>query len=386
MRPFSFAPGPTELHPVARDELRAAAADGYLSESHRSGPVRREVERMVEALRALLGIPEGHRVLLVGSATEAMERIVAGVRPSSSLHLVQGAFARRFHGIARNAGIAAEARTVPDGASFRASDAPIASGTELLALTQNETSTGARIPPAEVASLAAAARAAGALVAADLVTGWPTEPVEPGWLDAGFLSVQKGFGLPPGLGVLVASPALVECARERRARGLPVEGWMHLAALAEAADRNETVATPNTLAIRLLARVAEAYLAEGGQPALAGRAEQGFERWWSEVARLDGAGGLRMAPFVEDPELRSRTVAVVALDDADEVRAALREMGCVVGDGYGPWKGRQLRVAHFPVQPPEMHERLLGALERVLEMRGARGEGQARERAPGGCA
>jgi phosphoserine aminotransferase len=366
MRPVSFAPGPTELHPAVRAELRSVAGDGYLSESHRSGAVRREVSRLDEALRALLGIPDGYRVLLLGSATEAMERIVEGVRPAPSFHLVQGAFGRRFRDIAENAGVAVEMLEVPDGSSFRAHDVTLPPGAELLAMTQNETSTGARIPPSEVALLAARARAAGALVAADLVTGWPTEPVNPAWLDAGFLSVQKGFGLPPGLGILVASPALVERARELRGQGIPVGGWMHLPALADAADRNETVATPNTLAIRLLARVAEAYLGEGGQAALSGRAERGFERWWEAIKALDALGGVRLTPFVPDRELRSRTVAVVAVQGADRIREALQSRGLIVGDGYGPWKSRHLRVAHFPVQTPEMQGRLLDALAGVV--------------------
>ena len=139
-RPLSFAPGPTEIHPAARAELRALADEGYASESHRSAPVRREVERLADALTALLRIPEGHRILLVGSATEAMERIVDGAARSRSFHLVNGAFARRFREVARAAGLQVEDAEVPDGASFRVSvgEGPTAlpAGTELLALTQ----------------------------------------------------------------------------------------------------------------------------------------------------------------------------------------------------------------------------------------------------------
>jgi phosphoserine aminotransferase len=376
-RPFSFAPGPTELHPAVRDELVRVAHEGYLSESHRSGAVRAQVKRLDEALRALLGIPAGHRVLLVGSATEAMERIAAGMGGGRSYHLVNGAFGRRFREVARASGLEVEDAEVPDGEGFRSRAVTLPGAVDLLALTQNETSTGARLPPTEVQALAGRARADGALVAVDLVSGWPTEPVDPGAIDAGFLSVQKGFGLPPGLGVIVASPALVERARARASANAWRGGWMHLGALAEAADRHETVATPNTLALRLLARVAEAYLDEGGQSALRARAEAGFERWWSEVARLDAGApaGLRLRPFVADPELRSRTVAVVEVAGpgarpADPLRAALARRGLVVGDGYGPWKGRHLRVAHFPVQTPAMQARLLEALDEAVHEAG----------------
>jgi phosphoserine aminotransferase len=387
-RLYSFAPGPTELHPAARAELRAIAEDGYASESHRSAPVRREVVRLSQALSELLHLPDDYRILLVGSATEAMERIVDGAARERSFHLVNGAFARRFRDVARFSGLDALDAEVPDGASFRASggEGPpeLPGGMELLAMTQNETSTGARIPPPDVHELARRAREAGALVAVDLVSGWPTEPVDPGALDAGFFSVQKGFGLPPGLGVIVASPALVERARALRGERLsarrPAGGVMHLAALADAADRNETVATPNTVAIRLLARVTEAYLARGGQEALAARAQAAFRRWWAEIARIGAAsearGGPGLTPFVADEEGRSRTVAVVSVSGwegrlsgdtpADRIRGALRARGLVVGDGYGPWKGRHLRVAHFPVQSDAAQAHLLDALSEVV--------------------
>jgi phosphoserine aminotransferase len=357
---LSFAPGPTQLHPLVPDELRLMAADGYLSESLRSPAVRREVERMSEALRDLLRIPPDHRILLLGSATEAMERILQGGVERQSFHLVNGAFARRFHAIARGLGLEAGDATVPDGESFRAGAVPIPDGTELLALTQNETSTGARIPPPEVHALADRVRAAGGMCAVDLVTGWPTEPVDPARIDAGFFSVQKGFGLPAGLGVAVVSPALVERARERLDSRRPVGPFFHLPALAQAADRHETAATPSTLAIRLLARVAEACAREGAQ-AMSTLAEARFRRWWEAMESL----GLR--PFVADPEVRSRTVAVVEVEDSARLREALRRGGRVVGDGYGPWKGRHIRVAHFPVQTPEMLEGLLEALPAALE-------------------
>lgn len=378
---LSFAPGPTQLHPVVPDELRRMATDGYLSESHRSAAVRSEVARLNEALGVLLGIPADHRILLVGSATEAMERILQGSVDTRSLHLVNGAFARRFHAIARNLGLEAGSLEVPDGRGFRSREVGIPDGTELLVMTQNETSTGARIPPAEIHFLADRVRRAGGLAAVDLVTGWPTEPVDPGRIDAGFFSVQKGFGLPAGLGVIVASPALVERSRERQGRGRAVGPFFHLAAMADAAERHETVATPNTLAIRLLARVAEAYLAEGPGD-LARRGEEGFSRWWEAVASLG------LAPFVSEEEMRSRTVAVVTLageageggvaqdgiaqdrsaQGTDALRSRLRKRGFVVGDGYGPWKGKHLRVAQFPVQTPAMQAALLDALR--AELRG----------------
>jgi phosphoserine aminotransferase len=334
--------------------------EGYLSENHRGAAVVREITRTGEALRALLGIPAEYGILYLGSATEAMERIFAGGIVEQSQHLVQGAFARRFREVAEQQGVRNSWTEVPDGESFRATDLILDERADLLALTQNETSTGARIPPSDVEQMARNARGAGMLVAVDLVTGWPTERVAVEALDAAFFSVQKGFGLPAGLGVLVVSPALVERAVKAEAQGTPPGGYLHLAALARAAAQDQTVATPNTLAIRLLGRVAEDYLARGGQVALARQAEEDWQAWNALVSSHSA-----LAPFVKDPELQSRTVAVATVhppEAASILRSRLRERGLVVGDGYGPWKGRHLRVAHFPVQTPVHLAQLRAAL------------------------
>ena len=384
-RPRVFLPGPTALHPLVGPGMRAAEAEGLLSESHRSPRFRRCVQAMNEALRELLGIPPEYRILLVGSASEAMERIIQGAVEHRSIHLVNGAFARRMRDVAGNLGREAWSVEVPDGASFdedrllakagpggqwllpgdESSDpvdplrcGPDPEGPELLAMTQNETSTGARIPPDRVHVLAHRARARGLAVAVDLVTGWPTEGVDPARIDCGYFSVQKGFGLPAGLGVMVCSPELLERARTLRGRGVSVGGYFGLPALAAAAEKSETRATPNMLAIHLLRLVAEAYARTGREALAQGALEKGGRFW----AGIESAEGLR--PFVSDERIRSRTVLVVEVDGgSDALRNRLGARGLLVGDGYGPWKGRHIRVANFPVQTPEMMEELLGALE-----------------------
>ncbi len=353
-----FTPGPTALHPLVAVETAAAMGDGILSESHRGARFTREVERTVEALRELLGIPADHLVVFVSSATEAMERLVEGGSRTRTFHLVNGAFARRFREVASNLGRDAGALEVPDGQGFDV-DVWLPESTELLVLTQNETSTGVRIPADRVHLLSDGAERAGALSVVDLVTGWPSEEVDPGRIDAGFFSVQKAFGLPAGLGVIVVGPALVERARRLEKEGARVGGYLHLPALLSAADRSQTVATPNMLAIRLLGRVAEAYL-EVGIERIRSETVAKAERIWGAVS---GTGTLR--PFVTDPAIRSRTVLVVERvdgGDTETTRRALREAGFLVGDGYGPWKGRQLRIANFPVQSVESMEALAAAL------------------------
>ncbi|TVP75011.1 MAG: alanine--glyoxylate aminotransferase family protein [Gemmatimonadales bacterium] len=356
-------PGPTALHPVVPSALQEAVSSGLGSEPHRGARARREIASTAEALRALLGIPEDHHILHLGSATEAMERIAAGVLPTlrtpgarSSLHLVAGAFAQRFLQVARALDRPALASRRPEGRGFDARtaleippDAPRGAGEPpaLVALCQNETSTGARTPPTVVDTLARRARGLGALVAVDLVSGWPSESVDPSLLDAAFFSVQKGFGMPAGLGVLVASPALVEAARRQRGAGLPIGGWIDLEVLARRATRHETAVTPNLLLIAVLGRVAEAYLEEGRE-ALAARMEARARHLRDAVRRAP-----LLRPVVPDSLEAERSRTILALEGSRgqslaPVRQALLEEGIQVAAGYGEGADARIRIANYP--------------------------------------
>lgn len=354
--PLVFNPGPTALHASVPGEMAAAVADGFLSESHRGQRFRAEVQRATEAVREVLEVPSEHRIVFLGSASESMERLIQGAVRRRSGHLVNGAFARRFRDVAANLGREVEALEVADGEGFHGDEA-IPEGVELLALTQNETSTGVRISPEAVHRVADRARDSGALVAVDMVSGWPAEKLDPARIDAAFFSVQKGFGLPAGLGVMTVSPALADRALELQREGHSTGGYFHLPALVAAADRSQTVGTPNMLAIRLLGRVAEDYL-DRGITVIRRETQDNAGAVWDAVGRTEG-----LAPFVADREIRSRTVLVLDVEGGSEsLRSALRKRGLVVGDGYGPRKGRQIRIANFPVQTTEMIQALVDVL------------------------
>jgi phosphoserine aminotransferase len=362
-RRWYFGVGPSQLHPSVPDGIRRALARGLPSWGHRSDAFRGEVAGTVEALREILEIPGEYRVLFLGSATEAMERVVQGVvggeGPTSprSFHLVNGAFARRFRTISRNLGGGPDGLEVEDGQGFRLSSVEVPDRFDLLAITQNETSTGVALDPGGIAALAR--RHSHLLSVVDVVTAAPVAPLELAAVDGVFLSVQKLFGLPAGLGVLVVSPRLVERVRERRRSGIPVGGHMHLPALADAADRNETGPTPNMLGIHLLGAVARD-LMERGMGALRRDAMASAERIHQAASR---AGWTPFPPRHED---RSRTVLVFRVPGpagSTGERTRLRARGFEVSAGYGGLRDRLVRIGNFPSHPPEAVEGLSRAIE-----------------------
>lgn len=354
-----FTPGPTQLHPDVPAATREAESSGLLCASHRSPEFTGTVAATVDALRELLSIPRDHEVFFLGSATECMDRILWGAVRKDSYHLVNGAFAGRFHKLGLELGLAAVAAEVPDGEGFSSVELP--SRSELVAVTQNETSTGVAIPPDWIAALAR--EHPSTLVAVDLVSGWPHAHMDLEGVDAAFFSVQKGFGLPAGLGVMVASPRLLEVARTLREES-PMRGGGHhnLLSLAQAASRSQTVATPNMLAIHLLGVVARAYLREGVRE-LRDATIHKAQLLYEAVEALPG-----WRPFVARREHRSSTVVVAHREEGvgvSTIQSYLRDCGMEVGGGYGAWKGRQLRFANFPVHSLEAVERLVQSLEEI---------------------
>jgi phosphoserine aminotransferase len=356
---WSFTVGPSQLHPAVPGALQEAFRTGLPSWSHRSDAFRQEVAGTVEALSELLGVPDGWRILLLGSATEAMERVAQGVVGGGgrSFHLVNGAFARRFRAVVRNVGGEAGGIEAEDGLGFHLPSVEVPEGTRLLVLTQNETSTGVALDPEGIRSLALRHREV--LTAVDAVTALPTQPLALDAVDAAFFSVQKLFGLPAGLGVLIASPRLVEEVRRRMDAGRSGGGFLHLPALAEAADRQETPATPNMLGIHLLGVVARDFLRRGLWAIRRDARE-------SEARIRAAARAVGWDPFPPEERDRSGTVLVFRLPEGrrgEGERGRLRAAGFEVSAGYGANRDRLVRIANFPSHTPDAVDALARAIE-----------------------
>ena len=74
---------------------------------------------------------------------------------------------------------------------------------EVICVTQNETSTACMVPEQSLVNLAR--RYPEKLMAVDVVSSCPDARVDYSLVDCAFFSVQKCFGLPAGLGVLMVS-------------------------------------------------------------------------------------------------------------------------------------------------------------------------------------
>jgi phosphoserine aminotransferase len=355
MRNVYFTVGPSQPHARLREFMDDAWEADVPAMSHRGGEFRTLYRRTEEALRELMGIPADYRVLFVGSATEGLERVVQGLVERRSLHLITGLFGEKWFKIAEQLGKEpAAVRAEPgEGLDVEALDLP--ADTELVCVTQNDTSTGVHWPDELLARIAELPGRP--LVAVDAVSSAPISHLPWAGCDAVVFSVQKAFGLPAGLGVIVVSPRALARARELEARGVSVGSYASLPELERHANDFQTPPTPNVLGIYLLDRVARDLSDRGLAVARAENAERA-RALYGAIERNPHAEA-----YVRDPAWRSPTTIVVRVPGgSDGLHGHMQAGGHVVGRGYGRRKLDHVRIANFPTTSREQFDAMLAHL------------------------
>ena len=329
--------------------MRQAFREGIPSISHRSKEFERHFRGCTEGLTALLDIPAGWHVFFTSSATEVWERSLQNLVASRSHHFVNGAFSSKFHEFATLLGKTPTADVVPDGKGFSMVNVP--NDAELICVTQNETSTGVSVSSAWISMLRR--QHPDALIIVDGVSALPHLQPDFNTVDSVFFSVQKGFGMPAGLGVWMVNDRCLERSATLAASGHRTGTYHTLAALAANGKKDQTPSTPNVLGIYLLNQVCQDLLRRGINSI---RQETAYK-----AALLYDCLDRHsiIFPFVTTTEDRSPTVVVAATGEhTKRLNQHLLAHGLQAGDGYGSAKQTQLRFANFPAHSRETYEKL----------------------------
>lgn len=286
-----------------------------------------------------------------------MERIIQNTVEARSFHLVNGAFAHAWHRAATGLGKDAtahifEAGTIPDTQNMQ-----VPKGTELICITQNETSNGTSIPLKKIYELKK--RYPRIPIVLDVVSSAPYPKIDFKKIDGIFFSVQKGFGIPAGLGVLAVCDTLVQKSIELRKKQKRIESYHDFESLLKKEAVFQTPETPNVLDIYLLSKVTTLML-EKGISVIRKETKQ-KEKILSSFFSKSTLGELS----IKNKEARSQTVIVVNIHEnkASHLIDALRKKGLVVGSGYKECKETQIRIANFPQHTVGDMYKLINALK-----------------------
>ncbi|HEX8932428.1 MAG TPA: aminotransferase class V-fold PLP-dependent enzyme [Patescibacteria group bacterium] len=341
MKKTFFTVGPAQLYPTVTQHFTAGFKANIGSISHRSKQFQDIYETLSHGFKKLLQIPEDYHIFIVGSGTEAMERAIQNCVEQYSFHFVNGSFSKRFFATAQELGKTPEKVEVPFGEGFEFEKIKVPKKTELLCFTHNETSTGVAIPANEIAKIAK--KYPEMLVAVDVVSSAPYVDLDYRLLDVVFFSVQKLFGLPAGLGIMIVSPRAIQKAEKLIAKGLSVGSYHSFPSLLKYATKFQTPETPPVMEIYVLGKVIEDLLTVGITQ-IRKETEAKAKLLYDAIEKSQ-----ILSAFVKYPVFRSQTVIVADISKIKgDLKKTLSEKGLLVGSGYGVYKETHIRIANFP--------------------------------------
>ncbi len=354
---YFLTPGPSELYFTVPDHLQIALKESVASISHRSKAFQSYYAHAIAQVRQLLQIPDTHHIVFTSSANEIWERLLQNCVERHSFHFVNGSFSQKFHDFAEQLGKKPQKTEVPFGQGFTENLLKVAENTELIAVTHNETSSGVSFPLEYLHALRAASP--DALLTVDAVSSVPYPSFDFSIIDSLYFSVQKGMGLPAGLGVWVFNNRCVAKAEALHAKGVSIGTYHSIPSLLKQATKHQTPPTPNVLGIYLLGKVAEDMNRRGIE---AIRQETNYKAAFLYQALENSP---HFEPLVTKKSHRSKTVIVAKClnHTASEVLDYCQQKGFIIGAGYGSYKQSQIRIANFPTHSKERFLMLIDHLE-----------------------
>ena len=354
-----FSVGPTEIFPEVKKFYSEGFREKLFSVHHRSNEFENIHSETVANLKKLLNFT-GHKIFFFSSATECMERVILNLVDKSSFHYINGYFAQRFSNIAKQYGKLPIELICESGKSFfdEGDDNFIDEDAELICFTLNETSMGTALPISEIVKIKKLYPEK--IIVLDAVSALPFYEIDFEYVDCAFFSVQKGFGMPPGLGVLIVNDICLSKADFlSQINGNEISAF-NFNKYSENFNKNQTSYTPNIPAIYVLGKVCDLMLKKG-----LGKIRKETDNKYNLLDNFISGSDI-FSHFVKRPEDRSKTtIAVNTKLTSSEVVKKLNASGFVVSRGYGEYKDYQIRIGNFPVHKIQDFKNLINELNKL---------------------
>lgn len=348
---ISFYPGPSRVHDEIPKYVKDAFATGIMSINHRSDDFVSMSEKTIKLLRQKLNIPRNYTVFFTSSATECWEIIAQSVVTDKSYHLYNGSFGQKWFDYTKR--IRPLAEPMPFDVNEKLDPKKLIFDLKegIICITQNETSNGTQVSNAIIRAIKK--NNPSYLLAIDATSSMAGIDLDFKSADIWLASVQKCFGLPAGLGIMVCSPQAIERVKTINEKN----HYNSLTFMTEMMDKWQTPFTPNVLGIYLLMRVLENMEAIKTTHDLI---EERYNKW---INFLKSRKNIRH--FVLEEAVQSYTVIPVTADEQTiaSIKKSAKKEGILLGEGYGNFKPVTFRIANFPA----LKEKEIKTLMKFLE-------------------
>jgi phosphoserine aminotransferase len=332
---ISFYPGPSRVHDKIPKYVKDACAKGYLSMNHRSDEFMELCESTISLLKEKLNIPDNYTVLFTSSATECWEILAQSLIKKESLHIYNGGFGEKWYDYTKRIRPGAQPHQFDCNKEINLKQIKT-SKSELICITQNETSNGTQVSDELIALLQK--KYTHALIAVDATSSMAGIDLNFKHADIWFASVQKCFGLPAGLAVMVCSPKAIERINYVNEKN----HYNSLTFMIEMMSKWQTSYTPNVLGIYLLMRVLnDSKKISSVHNKIITRAKA-----WHNFFRK----GKNLKLYIRNEKVLSQTVITLTGNPEllTEIKTKAKKKGFVIGEGYGKLKNETFRIANFP--------------------------------------
>lgn len=349
---ISFYPGPSRVHDEIPKYVKDAFAAGIMSINHRSDDFVSMSENTIKLLKQKLNIPRNYTVFFTSSATECWEIIAQSVVTDKSYHLYNGSFGQKWFDYTKR--IRPLAEPMPFDVNDKLDPKKLIFDLKegIICITQNETSNGTQVSNAIIRAIKK--NNPTYLLAIDATSSMAGIDLDFKSADIWLASVQKCFGLPAGLGIMVCSPQTIERVKTINEKN----HYNSLTFMTEMMDKWQTPFTPNVLGIYLLMRVLENMEAV---KTTHDRIEDRYNKW---INFLKSRKNIRH--FVREEAVHSYTVIPVTADEQTiaAIKKSAKKEGILLGEGYGNYKPVTFRIANFPALKEKEIKTLMKFLEK----------------------
>lgn len=353
-----FGCGPSKIR---LEQIKAIdqGATTIMGTSHRKPGVKNIVASIQEGLTSLFQLPDGYEIVVsLGGATAFWDAATFSLIEHRSAHLKYGEFSGKFAAASErapwlDAPIVRESNpgTAPSPSELNNVDA------DVVAWAHNETSTGAMVP---------VERPSGdGLVLIDATSGAGGLPVDIRNVDAYYFSPQKCFASDGGLWFAAMSPAALERIERISHSDRFIPAFLDLQTAVNNSRKNQTYNTPAVATLLMMDKQVQWMNNNDGLDGMVQRTSAS-----SRVIYDWAENRPETQPFVADPEGRSLVVTTIDFDDAIDaarIAAILRANGIVDTEPYRKLGRNQLRIGTFPAIDTADVEKLVSAINYILD-------------------
>lgn len=330
--------------------MQDACKDGVLGINHRSDAFMEISKKAMNGIRKKLRIPKNYTIYFLTSATECWEVIAESFVRKESIHIYNGAFGEKWCTYSEKLVPVVVRKSFNREIQLQADQLKLHTG-DLICITQNETSNGTQVNTNIIEAVKK--NNPNHLLAVDATSSMAGIMLDFSVADIWFASVQKCFGLPAGLAVMICSPCALERARSINNR----KHYNSILFLDDMIRKAQTPCTPNVLNIYLLMRVmADVKEINSIHSTVSSR----FKKWETFFDTKSNKLNL----LIKNPSIRSHTVLPVEATPAlvKKIKTQAAKNGFLLGDGYGELKVNTFRIANFPALRKSEIDRLMDFL------------------------